>query len=131
MDQVAMTDTGPIDLVVPADSRHLRLARLAASGVGADSGFSVDDVEELRLATGEASALLIDQAGPSARLALRFVATGASVVVEGRCVGDGTEIDVDPIAMAVLANTVDSFEVVTEDGEHRFRLVKRATSNPG
>lgn len=130
-EQLATTEAGPVELTIPAGTRHLRLARLATSGVAADAGFSVDDVEELRLAAGEACALLIDQAGPGARLQLTFVVTGPTVVVEGRCAADGAEIDVDPVAQAVLANTVDDFEVRTEAGEHRFRLTKRAGTTPG
>ena len=118
---------GAVALSLPADPRHLRLARLTASGFSADLGFSLDEVEELRLAVGEASALLVEHAAAGARLTVRYVHDDGALVVEGRCpADDASPMAVDPVAEAVLANTVDAFEV-DQDGEaNRFRLAKRA-----
>jgi serine/threonine-protein kinase RsbW len=118
---------GLVALSVPADPRHLRLARLTASGFSADLGFSLDEVEELRLAVGEASALLVEHAATGARLTVRYHDDGGELVVEGRCAADaGSPIAVDPVAEAVLANTVDAFEVGQDGDANRFRLAKRA-----
>lgn len=118
-----------VELSVPADTRHLRLARLAASGYGADLGFSLDDIEELRLAVGEACALLVDHAPADSRLVLRYGADGPCLIIEGRCAAvDGSAVDVDPVARAVMTNTVDTFDVEHLDQENTFRITKRAPS---
>ena len=118
---------GAVALSVPADPRHLRLARLTASGFSADLGFSIDEVEELRLAVGEASALLVEHAAAGARLTVRYHDDDGELVVEGRCPADaGSPLTVDPVAEAVLANTVDAFEVDHDGEAKRFRLAKRA-----
>jgi serine/threonine-protein kinase RsbW len=118
---------GSVALSLPADPRHLRLARLTASGFSADLGFSLDEVEELRLAVGEASALLVEHAAAGARLTVRYHDDDGELVVEGRCPADaGSPLTVDPVAEAVLANTVDTFEVDRDGEANRFRLAKRA-----
>ena len=120
---------GAVALSVPADPRHLRLARLTASGFGADLGLSPDEVEDLRLAVGEASALLVEHASPGARLTVRYRSDDGELVVEGRCPADaGSPLAVDPVAEAVLANTVDAFELELDGDANRFRLAKRARS---
>lgn len=116
-----------VELTVPADTKHLRLARLAASGYGADLGFSLDDIEELRLAVGEACALLVDHAPDDARLLLRYGAEGPLLIIEGTCPAAGSsELVVDPVAQAVMVNTVDSFDVERQGDLNSFRLTKRA-----
>ena len=118
---------GSVALSLPADPRHLRLARLTASGFSADLGFSLDEVEELRLAVGEASALLVEHAAAGARLTVRYHDDEGELVVEGRCPADAdSPITVDPVAEAVLVNTVDTFEVDRDGEANRFRLAKRA-----
>ncbi len=117
-----------VELSVPADVKHLRLARLAASGYGADLGFSLDEIEELRLAVGEACALLVDHAPVDSRLVLRYGADGPALVIEGRCPSSrDTDLVVDPVADAVMVNTVDSFDVSGNGDDNRFRLTKRST----
>lgn len=122
-------DDGLVALSVPADPKHLRLARLTASGFSADLGFGLDEVEELRLAVGEASALLVEHAADGARLTVRYRDDDGVLVVEGHCAAaDGSPLAVDPVAKAVLANTVDEFEVGRDGDANRFRLAKRARS---
>lgn len=116
-----------VELSVPADSRHLRLARLAASGYGADLGFSLDEIEELRLAVGEACALLVDHAPTASRLVLRYGAEGPGLVIEGRCPAKSpASVIVDPVAKAVMMNTVDSFDVARDGDDNLFRLTKHS-----
>lgn len=118
---------GAVVLSVPAEARHLRLARLAASGFCADLGFSLDEVEELRLAVGEAGAVLVEHAEAGARLTVRYLEDAGDLVVEGRCPADPeTPLSLDPVAEAVLANTVDDFEVGRDGEANTFRLAKRA-----
>jgi serine/threonine-protein kinase RsbW len=49
----------PVELVIPADTRAVRLARLVTSGVASASGFDVEEVEDLRIAVDELCAVLL------------------------------------------------------------------------
>lgn len=115
-----------VELSVPADTRHLRLARLAASGYGADLAYSIDEIEELRLAVGEACALLVDNSPDAGRLVLRYGVEGQVLVIEGRCPAAGADqVFVDPVAHAVMVNTIDSFDIDRRDDHNWFRITKR------
>ena len=48
-----MNSVRPVQLTAPAERSSVRLARLVASGVGAEAGFSIDDTEDLRIAVSE------------------------------------------------------------------------------
>ena len=53
-------DGDVIRLTVPATSAAVRIARVGAAGLGTRLGFTFTEVEELRLAVGEAAAQLCD-----------------------------------------------------------------------
>jgi hypothetical protein len=57
---VERNDGDVIRLTVPATSAAVRLARVGAAGLGTRLGFTFTEVEELRLAVGEAAAQLCD-----------------------------------------------------------------------
>jgi len=57
-ESVAISDT--VDLRVPADPAYLAVLRSAASAVAARLDLTVDEIENIRIAVDEASALLLD-----------------------------------------------------------------------
>jgi hypothetical protein len=67
----------------------LSAARVVAAALGADSGLSVDDLEDLRLGVNEMVSALVDGAPPDARVELEFQATGGAVTVTGALEGGG------------------------------------------
>jgi serine/threonine-protein kinase RsbW len=125
--QRAGTADEQVELALPAQVEHLRLARLTASGFASDLDFSIDDVEDLRLAVDEAAALLVEHAPVAgSRLTLTYRVDDGTVVIEGRCPINGRSLEVDPIRHAVLSTTVDSFEVSSDGKSASFRLRRRA-----
>ena len=116
-----------VELVVDASADQLRLTRIAAAGFAAEAGFTVDEIEELRLAIGEAGGLLVDLAPAEVRLRILFTADDDEVVVEARCAGRvDMPLVVDPVADAVLHLTVDRYELRRDRrGTNSVRLRKR------
>lgn len=117
-----------VELIFPPRARHLRLARLLASGFAVDMGFTIDEIEDLRLAVDEACAVLVAHAAPGARLRLSIRSIDEVVCIEGRCiVGSDDDVDLGIVARSVLDATVDKFELY-ESGENlAFALHKRGT----
>lgn len=95
-----------VELVIPASHSHVRLARLAASGIGALTGADVDRIEELRLLVDEACALLLEcslpRGGGDDRLHVTFrpAAPLLEIVVERR--GAALVDRPSPTSVAVL-----------------------------
>jgi serine/threonine-protein kinase RsbW len=120
-----------IRLVVPAESRHVRLVRMTAAGVAAEAGLDVDDVEDVRVAVSELFALLVEEAesaGDDVEVAYRAVDGG--IVIEGQRVlaspaGDVDTPVLDDLALDILAVIVDEHRFDVEAGTRRFELRKR------
>lgn len=115
-----------IDL--PLHPRHASTARTVAVSIGADAGFSVDDLEDLRLGVNEAISVLTDiDAGDDARLILEFEQEAGKVTVVAYRTGVVTalhETDLDILAERILRNVVDEYGI---DDAGAFLVVKRAT----
>lgn len=69
-------------LTVPADGAYLGVLRTAAAGLAARLHFTLDEIEDLRIAVDEACAMLIRLAAPMATLRCRFALTGEELGVE-------------------------------------------------
>ena len=60
-----MTQAPPdVELRLPADSAYLAVLRTATAGLAARINFTLDDIEDLRIAVDEACAILLPQAVP-------------------------------------------------------------------
>jgi len=66
------TRRAEVVLTVPADSVYLSVVRTAAAGLGARLDFTLDDIEDLRIAVDEACALLLRQARDDSALTVSF-----------------------------------------------------------
>ncbi len=122
-----MTDTPHevAELRLPANNRYLRVARLTASGFASKANFDLEQLDDLRLAVGEACALLIDLAPASGELIIRYEVTPSAVIISGACTTEnGASIELDDAARAVFGATVDSYAVEQGKGENTFVLQK-------
>ena len=87
-----MTTTGPtgdvradVELRLPADSAYVSVLRTTSAGLAARLDFTLDDIEDLRMAVGEASALVLPAAAEGTDMTCRFyMDQGRLTVVVGR-----------------------------------------------
>jgi len=70
-----------IEIEVPAQGEYLSVLRTAAAGLAARLNFTLDDIEDLRIAVDEACSILLEQAIPGTRLSCAFLMTEDSVTV--------------------------------------------------
>ena len=80
--QPVATDSDVVLLTVPADGAYLGVLRTAAAGLAARLHFTLDEIEDLRIAVDEACAMLIRLATPGAALRCRFALTDDELGVE-------------------------------------------------
>lgn len=116
-----------VTVKLPATSAYLSVLRTATAGLAARLDFTLDEIEDLRIAVDEACAMLLSQAVPGGDIECSFELTGdlMSVSVSVLTV-DGREPSRDTFAWTVLsalAGDVDS----EADVENRvtIRLRKR------
>ena len=81
--RAAIEDADRVEFRMPSDPRFIRVARLAASGIGAGAGLDIDRIEDLKIAVGEVCATLIEMGdGSPVTLGLGVTPSG-DVRVEG------------------------------------------------
>lgn len=107
-----------VRLSVPAETGWVALIRSTAVAVASRAGFDIEQLEDVRLAVGEAAGLLAANAEPGTLLDVLFEVHEESVLVSitGRCEG-AVLPDQDSFAWAVLAAlVVDLRAEETSDG---------------
>src|SRR3954464_2019780 len=126
----AAQQPGPEDVVtikLPAAGAYLSVLRTATAGLAARLDFTLDEIEDLRIAVDEACAMLLTQAVPGADLECRFALESDSMRVGVSVLTlDGQEPSRDTFAwtvLAALAGEVDSSAGV--DNRVTITLLKR------
>jgi serine/threonine-protein kinase RsbW len=128
----ADSDSRPeVQLTVPAQPEFVRLVRVTATGLASRGGFSIDDVEDLRLAIDELCFALIGTKGRPGSLTLRYRLEGRELEVQGMLDGDDQmAVRLSEWSDQILEALVDEHEVGWSPdggGEGRgFRMLKRA-----
>ncbi|MGN6696048.1 MAG: hypothetical protein ACTHN0_17855 [Aquihabitans sp.] len=116
----------PVELHLPADPNLLRVARVTVAAVAASLPFTLQDVEDLRIAVDELSARAIDGVDPGATLELRITAGDAEVTVDGRVPGGGPLPPLHPVAAELIAMTDVEQDEPADGTDRAFRFTKRA-----
>lgn len=113
-----------VEFRIPADPAYVRIARLAAGDMGGRAGFSVDELDDVRLAVDEVCATLISAGGTV--LELRMQAHDRALVIEGRLPDARAAVAPTELSEMLLRALVDSFEFTAADGGVRFEMSKLA-----
>lgn len=116
----------PVELHLPADPHLLRVARLTVSAVAAMLPFTLEDVEDLRIAVDELAALAIDGCTPADTLILEILADAGAISVAGRVPGAGAFPPLHPVAVELIAMVAVDHEVGVDGDDRTFRFTKRA-----
>jgi serine/threonine-protein kinase RsbW len=125
-DVTTRPDGDQVEIRVPADSAYVATLRLAAASLGARCDLTVDDIEDVRLAVDEASALLLPYAAPGGVLTGSFVlAAGELSVGVGIAADRHIELDRGGFAWLVLAALATAVEVERRDGRLIVTVTKR------
>ena len=112
-----------VELRLPADGAFVSVLRTTTAGLAARLDFTIDDIEDLRIAVGEASAMVLPEADEGSDLVSTFHVSPGKLTI-GVTVATGGEIepDFDSFAWQVLTTLASSAEVVQSDGLLTVRL---------
>ncbi len=116
-----------VEVDLPLHVRHASTVRAVSCSIAADCGFSVDDIEDLRLGVNEVVSVVADaDHDGSARLIVSFEFGAGSVRFAARRTGVETPLsasDIDPLAERILRAVTDEFSIDAET----FVVVKHAS----
>lgn len=106
-----------VRLAFPAAPEYARIARLTVAGLATRLGFSYDEVEDLRIAVGEACSVLIGEP-PTGRIEVVYRLEDDALEVEARADGP-TQNDADSAELTeqILSAVVDE-HTIDDEGKH-------------
>ena len=104
------------------------MSRIMAAGVASRAGFTLDEVEDLRIAIDELCFAMVGARGRSGTISIRYLLDGNQLEVEGTgrfTDGLGNEPVLSALSDQILAAVVDECELTAGANGPTFRLVKR------
>lgn len=118
-----------VQLVMPADPEFLRLARVTAMGLASRLSFTIDEIDDLRIAIDELIFGLIGTKGRdgSVRMTYRLDPDGLEVRGMGEFVDTGTPPGLSDLSELILDAVADEHELSVAGGAPSFRMWKRRT----
>ena len=117
---------------VPASAAYFRVARMVAAGVGSRLGFTLDELDDLRIAVDELCAVVMGE-HTDGTLRLRYQLEDDAMTVEGEAEfpdASGSAPELSPVSEMILGAVVDECQVSAGDGGPTFRMVKRRVRRP-
>jgi serine/threonine-protein kinase RsbW len=131
-----MTTTGPagdapadVELRLPADIAYVSVLRTTSAGLAARLDFTLDDIEDLRMAVGEASALVLPSAEDGTDMTCRFyMEPGRLTVVVAVESTTATPPDPDGFAWQVLTTLAGDASASVTDASYEIRLTMQSAA---
>ena len=116
-----------VQLVMPADPEFLRLARVTAMGLASRLSFTIDEIDDLRIAIDELVFGLIGTKGRLGRVVMTYRLQPEGLEVEGEGHFEDTQAapGLTELSELILDAVADEHELLANDAAPRFRLMKR------
>ncbi len=83
---------GPVILRLPPDPTLSRVLRLAASGIGGMAGFTIDEIEDIKIAVSEVMLALIEHGGGQS-IEVQFMVEDQSFTVRGQTAVEAFDVE--------------------------------------
>ena len=119
-----------VELRVPADSAYVSVLRTTSAGLAARLDFTIDDIEDLRIAVGEASAMVLPSADEGSDLVCRYYLRPGEVSITVEVTSSDPELpEEDGFAWQVLSALTTETATSFENGVFSVTLTMNSTVN--
>ncbi len=117
-----------VRLVIPGDPAFLRLARLAAADFGTRAGFTLEEIDDLRIAVDELCSAVMGYDRVDEPMTITYRSSGPTVEVEGvlACPDSWGLPPQSALSRAIVSAVCDDHRMQFGEGTRTFSLVKRA-----
>ena len=114
---------GDVELRVPADGVYVSVVRTTTAGLAARLDFLIDDIEDLRIAVGEACAMVLPEADEGSQLVCSYhLAPGRLTVVVAVTAANPDGPEYDSFAWQVLSTLATHAEADASNGRFSVTL---------
>jgi serine/threonine-protein kinase RsbW len=120
-----------VSIKIPAAPAYLQVVRLTAAGLASRLGFTIDEIEDLKIAVDELCAYLTGAQGRDGDLQVRFNVHDDRLEIEGLghfAPGQKVRTDLSDFSRMILETVVDEAQLQQLDGTPQFNLVKTKSS---
>jgi serine/threonine-protein kinase RsbW len=121
-----------VTIRMPADGAYLSVLRTATAGLAARLDFTLDDIEDMRIAVDEACAMLLSQAIPGSSLECSFTLSpdDMTITVSVPCL-DPRPPSGDTFAWTVLSALAGTVEALVGPGDRLAVVMRKSRPNSG
>ncbi|NLC42817.1 MAG: histidine kinase [Clostridiales bacterium] len=126
-----------ISIKLPAKPEYMSVARLTTASIANRIGFTVDDIEDLKLAISEASNYLINQFSGNSHLAIDYqINTDSSILAKVKLIGSSCVTEKKPdnneLSLFIIESVSDQVIKEEEQGViYGFTIIKSGGGNLG
>jgi serine/threonine-protein kinase RsbW len=112
-----------VELRLPADGVYVSVVRTTTAGLAARLDFLIDDIEDLRIAVGEACAMVLQEADLDSDLVCSYYLSPGQLTVEvAVSAGSPEGPEYDSFAWQVLSTMATKADADASDGRFAVRL---------
>lgn len=112
-----------VELRIPADGAFVSVLRTTAAGLAARLDFTIDDIEDLRIAVGEATSIVLPEAAPDSDLICSYHLGERALTVEVKVTTAAPPVpEYESFAWQVLTTLSASAEEVATSDTFAVRL---------
>jgi len=121
-----------VTIRMPADGAYLSVLRTATAGLAARLDFTLDDIEDMRIAVDEACAMLLSQAIPGSSLECSFALSpdDMTITVSVPCLNPRSPSS-ETFAWTVLSALAGTVEAQAGPGDRLAIVMRKGRPNPG
>ena len=120
-----------VELRLPADGAYAAVLRTLTAGLAARLDFTMDDIEDLRIAVSEATAMVLDQADAAGDLVCRFRLEPGELRLEVSAASQSpARPDYDSFGWQVLTTLTSEASVDVSPGTYAVSIVVHSSLDP-
>ncbi len=122
---------GTVTIKIPASPAYLHVVRMTAAGLASRLGFTIDEIEDLKIAVDELCAYLTGAQGREGDLQVEFEVHEDRLEIRGLgrfAPGQKVRTSLTEFSQMILETVVDSASLEQLDGLPTFNLIKRKTA---
>jgi serine/threonine-protein kinase RsbW len=120
-----------VSIQIPAAPEYLKIVRLIVSGLASRLKFTIDDIEDLKIAVDELSAYLTGAQGREGHLDIGFEVYEDRIEITGAgtfSAGTKVRTELTELSRMILDTVVDDAALEQTDGVPTFRMSKTKRS---
>lgn len=116
-----------VSISIPASPQYLQVVRLIAAGLASRLTFTIDEIEDLKIAVDELAAYLTGTQGREGTLEIEFGVESDRIEIKGTgkfAPGDKIRTELTELSRQILKTVADDAVLELNDGLPSFSLTK-------